>query len=418
LLGSFALLTSCDKIKEDSLPEPESTATKLKVRAQSPIVVDLFKRHNVTTSSTFVLKGSPAHGQASFVSNGMLLYMPSTTAVAVNDVIDYEVCTNGVCQPANVQIEITSANTAPDSTQSCVFLYADVVSLNVVLGTVITKDIFVLANDFFCQSGGSSANTLAVATQPKRGTAQVIQGSYIKYTYSFNSNSQVNPDVFVYSVTKAGQTYYGVIVVNLVFPQPSCPLVVNNDSDSTFVNTAKALTIFQNDSFCLDSLATTNAFSIITAPQHGTLGNPNNNYTSINYTPNNNYVGFDSFVYKLTYKNGISKTGTVSLNVKNTPCTTVDAVNDSYTFPISQMPNGQATLPILNNDDTCPQSSLNYSLTIVQQPAAGTGSVTVANDKIIYTLPNSAFTGTVTFQYQFCKLGMCDTATVTLTITN
>lgn len=418
--GAVLLLTSCDRVKQDEQPEPDQTST-FKVRANSPVVLDLFKRHNLSTQTTFALKGTPTYGTAQFLSNGMLMYSPNANASAVTDVVTYDACINGDCQSFNLQMQIQTANAPADSAQSCVTLFADVATLNIVPGTTgVTVTLNILANDFFCSSTQPNTSTLGIAVAPQRGTAQIVQ-SVLTYTFNASIQSQVNPDIIVYKIIQNNITYYGVVVINLTFQQ-TCPLTVNNDSDSLSVNTSKLLKIFDNDNFCQNLLGTP-TFQIITQPTHGSLGSLPANYTGIDYTPTANYVGQDSFVYQLKYADGTTKTGTVSIKVKSNsvPCSlTTNTIDDAYTFPKTQMPNGTAALPVLGNDVYCAQNLSSFQITQQPNPAQGVGTFSIVNGTIVYTLPtsNASFTGTVSCTYQLCAGGSCDSSTVTITIIN
>jgi hypothetical protein len=415
ILVSVSTFTACDRVTVDEQPAPKAT-TQYKTKSKAPIAIDLSKNHTLTSQSVLTLKNTLSYGTAQFVSNGLLIYSPANNVTTATETISYEVCTNNNCATYQVQVQIVAQNTPTDTTQGCVQLITDVVNLNVVQGTVSSVLVDVLANDYFCPTAQMDTTTLAVAVAPQRGTVYKVGAGKFAYFFNPSAQSQVNPDIFVYKLTKNNPavTYYGVVAINLQFQAVTCPLVVNNDSYN--VTTATNLNIFANDSFCTDSL-TTNSSIIVTQPAHGTLSNfvP---YTGITFAPTAGYTGSDSFVYKLTYSNGTSKQGIVSLNIA---CSTnTDAKSDSTIVPKTQMQGDSIALPVLANDLYCPQNLASFQITQQPNPAEGVGTFTIMGGNIVYKLPvgNPTFTGVVFCTYQICAGGSCDTATVKITITN
>ncbi len=421
-LLSLWIFTACDRVAVDEQPTPAPKAiiTEFKTKSKAPIAIDLSKNHTLTSQSALVLKGNLQHGTAKFVSNGLLVYTPSQNVTTATENIGYQVCVNNDCQDFQVQVNIVNQLPTPNSEQGCVQLITDVVTLNVVPGTVSSKVIDVLANDYFC-AGVADTTLLQVAVAPERGFVYRSAGKLV-YNFNPSAQSQVNPDVFVYKITHGNPatTYYGVVAVNIQTQAVFCPLVVNNDSYTIQNASSSTLNIFANDSFCTDSLSINPqipAFQIITQPAHGVLSAfaP---YVGITFTPTAGYVGTDSFVYRLTYQNGSVKQGTVSLNIGCS--TTTNANNDSYIFPNTQIPPNGVTLQALSNDAYCPQNFASLQITQQADPAQGVGKFAVVNNQIVYILPsgNPTFTGTVSCVYQLCASGSCDSATITVQITN
>src|SRR5262249_3746458 len=94
----------------------------------------------------------------------------------------------------------------------------------------------------------------------------------------------------------------------IVALKPWARAVAFGQSVSTFQNTAVNIT--------LTGSSPTNqplTYTITGSPSHGTLvGTP----PSVSYTPASNYVGSDSFTFKVHDANGDSNIATVSINVK------------------------------------------------------------------------------------------------------
>jgi hypothetical protein len=135
-------------------------------------------------------------------------------------------------------------------------------------------------------------------------------------------------------------------------------------------------------------------------------------YGSIKYTPNDNYVGSDSFKYTITDSNGNTSTATVNVTVTG-QCqsgnTAPDAVDDAKTTAM----NTAVSVDVTGND-TDPEGD---NLTVTSFTQGSNGMVTqAANGDLIYT-PNNGFSGTDTFTYTISDgNGGVDTATVTITV--
>jgi cyclophilin family peptidyl-prolyl cis-trans isomerase len=149
-----------------------------------------------------------------------------------------------------------------------------------------------------------------------------------------------------------------------------------------------------------------------TGNQGGTVTSSNNN-TRLRYAPRANFFGTEIVTYTLVGSLGGSTTGTVTF--------TVNGVNDAPNasddlLDILSQPN--QPVPVLANDINV-DTSETLTITNVSQPASGQGSVTLSNNQITYSAPNTDFTGTVTFTYTIGDgSGLTDTATVTLNVRN
>src|SRR5207237_3394754 len=82
----------------------------------------------------------------------------------------------------------------------------------------------------------------------------------------------------------------------------------NNMNIQTNAGTPVTITLTGTDPIPGDTLK----FSVVANPTHGTLTNPTSN--SVTYTPNAGFSGTDSFTYKATAKQGLSrKVATVAI---------------------------------------------------------------------------------------------------------
>ena len=141
----------------------------------------------------------------------------------------------------------------------------------------------------------------------------------------------------------------------------------------------------------------------------------------INYTPDENWNGIDSFVYTVTDKAGATDTGTVAV--------TVLPVNDA---PIADNDTGatnedtSVTVDVLDGDtDVDQNASLNMhpnaetevlEVTLTGATAPQHGTVSVTAGKELYYTPDANFNGTDTFTYVVTDGELQDIGTVTITV--
>lgn len=149
-------------------------------------------------------------------------------------------------------------------------------------------------------------------------------------------------------------------------------------------------------------------YTIVTAPEHGTLSGSGPNRT---YTPAANYNGPDSFTYKAS--DGIleSATATVTLTVSgvnDAPVASADVYSLDEDVPLAVPASG-----LLANDTDIDSASLTAA--VVTQPASGTVSV-AADGSFLYT-PAANFSGAAAFTYRISDGALLSPAvTVSLTI--
>ena len=418
--GIVLLFSSCDKVRKEEAPEPKKVA-KYTTRSGMPVVMNIIKQHNFSGQASFVLKGTLVHGTAEFIQNGMLLYTPNNTTNNVVETISYDACSNGACNNYTFDVQVNSSSSPVDSSIFCTqgFALPTIAVLN--YPAELFVNIPISANGFIC----NNQSVLGVSVQPSQGTTEVITAGvtapYIKYTYDPSSGQgQSNTDHFVYTLSdpsNVNNMLFGIVTVT-INQVGSCALVVQNDSyqvasasQGTFLN------VLANDQFCINSLAlgTTDAFKIVVAPVNGSILNITN-FTGVSYKANTGYIGLDSLKYQLKYANGTIKIGKVLINVGTNPCiTAVDAMEDVYEFPISQIQNGIINLPVLANDTYCPTQVIVEILEPI-----GNLQLSVNPDKTIkVVLPSPTFTGALTFNYKITSGGAAvDTASVTVNVSN
>lgn len=171
-----------------------------------------------------------------------------------------------------------------------------------------------------------------------------------------------------------------------VLPLITCntPPVANDTSASTNEDTTVTITLSGSDA---DGDPLT--FSIVSGPSNGTLGAiiPTGPTTAtVNYSPNANYNGGDSFVFRANDGNGGTDDATATI--------TIAAVNDAPSFLAGP------SVSVL--EDSGAQSYPNWATSISAGPADESGqsvtfTVTAANPSLFAVQPAVSSNGTLTF---------------------
>ena len=195
------------------------------------------------------------------------------------------------------------------------------------------------------------------------------------------------------------------------------PPVAVDDTASTTQNTNVSIDVLDNDSDPDDLVLT---LSIDTQATNGTAtvdtkGTATPTDDTIDYLPNANFTGTDTFVYQVDDGNAASGNNTDTATVTVTVTAIVlDAVDD----PVTTQMDTPIDIDVLANDN----SSNPVTLTTATAPANGTavvddkGTPAILTDDTIDYTPNTGFIGQDTFTYQIDDGAGTDIATVTVTI--
>jgi CSLREA domain-containing protein len=179
--------------------------------------------------------------------------------------------------------------------------------------------------------------------------------------------------------------------------------VATDDTAETDEDTAKDISVLGNDT---DVDGDSLSISSVGSAGHGTV--TNNNDGTINYMPNANYNGPDSFSYTVSDGNGGTDTADVSITVtavNDAP----DAVNDSATTAEDTA----TDINVLTNDTDVEGDSLSVS-----GFSQGTnGTVSENDDGTLKYMPNANFFGSDSFTYKANDGSLAsNTATVNITV--
>jgi hypothetical protein len=188
-----------------------------------------------------------------------------------------------------------------------------------------------------------------VLTQPAHGT---MTGTAPNLNYNPNTD-YVGADSFTFKAND-GTTDSNIATVSITVQGPvNDPPVANSQAITTNKNTAKSTTLTATDPNN-DPLT----YSIVTQPAHGTLTGTAPN---LNYNPNTDYVGADSFTFKANDGTADGNTATVSITVD-------DPSNDPFgiikLYPTKN--NGEEWF--INMDNPLSDSRFNPQNTITKNP--------------------------------------------------
>lgn len=181
------------------------------------------------------------------------------------------------------------------------------------------------------------------------------------------------------------------------------PPVAINDSITINKNNSVTVPVLAND---YDIDGDPLSITILTATTNGTVSVQAN---TVSYTPNQNFVGVDSFQYIICDTTSLCDTGWAFIIItgnNNAP----SANNDFYTVP----ENSVTTLPVNSNDQDPDGEPL--SIALITPPLHGSAS-SINGNQILYT-PYANYFGNDTLSYVICDTsGLCDTALVFVTVT-
>lgn len=363
--------------------------------SNTPIVVDVQMNDtdldNDPLTTGLDSSNPPSNGTLNIINNN-IQYSPDLNFTGVDE-FQYFICDDGnpiFCDTAKVTI--TVENGAPNATPDIA---------NTIAGTPVT--IPVLNNDSDPENHNltPSLNTNNV---PSQGSI-IISGNDIIYTPNGNATGI---DEFGYVICDNGTPIKcdtTTVIINL---ENQAPIAVN-DRDTTLSNQAIVVNV-QNNDVDPENNDLTTSIAPLSLPTNGTIVVLGDN---IQYTPNTNFTGTDSFDYIICDNGMPSKcdTATVDIVVLNQKPI---AVND-----LTSTQSGiSVTIPVQDNDSDIENGVLTTTLDPNNGPS--NGITTLNGNDVVYT-PGSGFSGTDRFDYIICDDGipiLCDTATVTISTEN
>ena len=348
------------------------------------------------------VQSSPANGQANPQTDGAIIYTPEA-AFTGSDSFAYEVCDNAaapLCDTATVTVAIEAIpNQAPVA-----------VNDNATTRQGQTVTIVVLSNDSD-PDGTLNAFSVKVKSDPANGQAKEEANGSIRYTPSAGF---VGSDSFTYEVCDdavAPLCDSATVAVTVAAIPNKDPMVID-DNATTLQDQAITVDVLANDADPEDALDPS-SLRVDSGPGNGqaSVGIAH----TITYTPTLNFVGDDSFSYRVC--DSASACGMASVNI-----VVISPSISNTIYVVDDLFGGLTDQPITGNiltNDSDPEGDALLAPVLDGLPANGTVEPFNADGSFTYT-PNPGFSGGNSFTYQLCDTGVpqaCGSATVTITIT-
>ena len=326
---------------------------------------------------TAVLVAGPSTGTLALNANGSFTYTPNANFNGTDSFTYGASDGSAASSTATVTITVNAVPDAPIATADTYTVDEDT-SLAVAGPGVLGNDV----------DPDGDAITATLVTGPANGTLTLNANGSFDYTPNANFNGT---DSFSYTVTD-GTLVSAPATVTLTVNAVNDLPVANADSYTTgedvTLNVA-APGVLGNDADTEGSVLTA---VLVTAPANGTL--TLNGDGSFSYTPNTNFNGTDSFVYRAN--DGTDDSGTASVTL------TVTAVNDAPVAVADAHSTDEDVVlnvpapGVLSNDSDAEGDAL----VAVLVSGTTSGALTLnANGSFSYT-PNANFSGTDSFTYR------------------
>jgi hypothetical protein len=262
--------------------------------------------------------------------------------------------------------------------------------------------LYPLINDTFAPDSGETLAITAVGPADKGGTV-VNNGTNLTYT---PMSTFIGTEVFTYTIGDGNGGSDTATIRVSVDDVNFAPTITEGASTGVTMDEDGSPTAFSLTLNATDPDSNTLTWSIQSQASYGVAtASGTGTSKTINYTPNANYNGSDSFIVRVS--DGFGGLDSITVNVTINPINDApDAVNDSKATP----PETAVVINVLDND-TDPE---NDSLTITAVTQGSKGSVTHNGTTVTYT-PNANESGNDSFTYTISDgNGGSDTATVTI----
>ncbi|GLQ30236.1 hypothetical protein GCM10007876_07140 [Litoribrevibacter albus] len=270
--------------------------------------------------------------------------------------------------------------------------------------------INVLSNDSD-EDGSLNAASVTVTSNPSNGSTSVNTGTGVitytpnsdfngtdSFTYTVEDNSSLASSAATVTITVNAVNDAPVAVADLVSTPEDTPLTIDVASNDTDVDSGDAV----------DS----STITIISSPSEGSAVV---NSGQVDYTPNTDFNGSDTFTYTIEDGNGAtSNTATVTINVTSVNDLPT-ATDDSATVD----EDSSVVINVLTNDSDIDGTIDATTVSVQTSPTNGATSVDATTGEISYT-PSADFNGSDTFTYTVKDDadGTSNAATITVTVTS
>nr|WP_280959751.1 Ig-like domain-containing protein [Anaerophaga thermohalophila] len=334
----------------------------------------------------------PLFGNASVNEDRTINYSPSYMFVG-NDAFVYRISDiHGDNDIATVSINVIDINSitpvANDDSRATEFETAVIVD--------------VLSNDSGLEN---QPVNVEISSAPTDGTATINNDNSVTFTPETGFSGEVT---FEYTVTDNNGASDDAMVTILVLEEgfTNHIPVANDDEATTIMNVPVEIAVLSNDAGLEDGFGN---LEIMSEPHFGNVTITEDR--SIHYSPSYMFVGYDTFVYRVSDIHGDNDIATVSVNVSEI-IPVVPVANDDSRATEFETP---VNIDVLRNDTGLDNSPVTVSVTT--NPPEEEGTVAVNSDNTVTFTPASGFVGTSTFFYSVTDANNAsDNAKVTVTV--
>ena len=344
----------------------------------------------------------PVNGNLTLNPDGSYLYTPNPGFVGT-DAFEYEVCDSfGNCLTQTVTIEVRDTNDLVSPGDTPPIASDDDATTHI--DTPVINDL--LANDGDPDGDFIAVNTTPI-TDPVNGSVTIApDGTYTYVPVAGFSGT----DTFTYEIMDPSGNVDTATVTITVKPDANGPLNdapdANDDVGIGQKNSPILGDLLANDTDPNGNSPTINT-TPVNAPTNGSVViNPDGTYM---YTPNADFVGNDSFTYKISDGNGGTDIATAYMTVFDNPPVAGDDINTTLV-------DTPVTGDVLTNDR---DPNAGDDLTVNTTPVIGpnNGALVLNPDGTYEYTPNSGFAGLDSFEYEVCdEGGNCTTAVVDIEV--
>ncbi|EJE4696200.1 tandem-95 repeat protein [Vibrio parahaemolyticus] len=317
------------------------------------------------------------------VVNGKLVFTPAENFNGDAE-ITYTVTDGALTDQATVKVTVNAVNDTPvvESNVADQTLAEDFTPYTIDLNTVFSDVDNVDGELKFSVSGNSNiqvaiVNGIATITP----TADWNGSETLTFTATDPSGESVSQTVD-FTVTPVAD-----IVADKATVVEDTPTIIKVLGNDTFEGDGKVVSLDTNN-----------------GPANGTVSvNPDG---SVTYTPNDNYVGKDTFTYVVT-SGGVSESTTVTVNV--TPVNDAPVAKDDIA---TTQEDTAVTIDVLSNDTDVDGDKLSIQSATVPEAQ---GKVEIVDGKLVFT-PAENFNGHAEITYTVTDGALTDQATLKVTV--
>ena len=328
-----------------------------------------------------------SHGTVTVAGDGLSVSYTPNPDFNGTDSFTYTVSDGVLTDTATVSVTVSPVAEAPVANDDAATVSED--------SSATTVDV--LANDADADnlSGPANAGLSVSATTPASHGTVAIAGDGLSVSYT-PAADYYGADSFTYTITDGAFTATATVAV-----------IVNPASDAPVAHGDSATVAEDSQDFPIDVLANDTDADNLSGPANAGLavvdvsdpahGSAAFTAAGVNYTPNPDFYGTDSFTYTIT-DGVLTDTATVSLTVSPVDDAPV-AVADTATVAEDD---SATTVDVLANDTDVDNLSgpANAGLTVSGTTPASHGTVTIAGDglSVSYT-PAADYNGPDSFTY-------------------